>query len=419
MTVRRRLHSSLVVTLVLVCLAVTGIIALRTPRFNPDASCCDHLFYRSMAFNFFSVTRPDLDRPPPGNPLIKLQREHAVVGGARLQQGNGLRRQRPFAYRVLTPLSARLLFTLTGDINNAFYLLSFLAIAGSCLFVALTIFSITGSLIPALAGALAFCLNPWTARFNLFDFMLGDPLTFFCVALAIFGLFRRRPALFYVACLAGAFNKELILPLVLAYPLSEVFSDHEFQPERFVPALAIGVAWLAFRLMLPVPAAHYSVSDQFAAYNIGVREVLSVVAMLLVPLWRGFRSRITWALTPFIVLNVAAGIFVGAVQGRHIVQLLPVLIPLMLIVWPRATVARVMTLLPLGVYGGQIIYFFHQGAQPLVVSYLFLLKRQYLFPTWVLVALISALVLNELTLRRLLRKQKFAWLPVSREEARA
>jgi hypothetical protein len=409
MTGLRRLQPSRVVMLALVCIAVTGVIALRTPRFDPDASCCDHLFYRSMAFNFFSVTRPALDRPPPGNPLIKLQREHVVVGGARLQQGNGLRRQRPFAYRIVTPLSARLLYGLTGDINDAFYLLSFLALFGACLFLSLTIFTITGSLIPAIAGVLAFALNPWTTRWNLFDFMLGDPLTFFFIAVATFALFRRRPLLFYIACLAGAFNKELVLPLLIAYPLSELFLDHEFRPARFLPALGIGAAWTAFRLLLPVPAAHYSASDQFAAYNIGLREVLSVVAMLLVPVWRALRSRMMWAVAPFLVLNLAAGVFVGAVQGRHIVQLLPVVIPLMLLVWPRSMGAKVLTLLPLAVYLAQIIYFVHHGSEPLVLSFLFLLRRQYLFPTAVLIPLIGALVVNELALQRTARQQRFAW----------
>jgi len=59
--------------LLMVALIGTAVVAIGTlrvyGRWDPDRACCDHLFYRSMAHNFFTVTRPDLNEPPPGNDL--------------------------------------------------------------------------------------------------------------------------------------------------------------------------------------------------------------------------------------------------------------------------------------------------------------------------------------------------------------
>jgi hypothetical protein len=59
--------------------------------FNPDSGCCDHLFYRSMAYNLWDVTRTDLNLAPPDNRLWKAYDD--LYFGQFLYAENGLDRQ--------------------------------------------------------------------------------------------------------------------------------------------------------------------------------------------------------------------------------------------------------------------------------------------------------------------------------------
>ncbi len=81
-----------VVTLAIMAMLTTGLIALLAHPFDPDRACCDHLFYRSMSYYQFKVTRPDLNVPPPGNPLPSL---YGTSRFRSLSPLNGLNRQPP------------------------------------------------------------------------------------------------------------------------------------------------------------------------------------------------------------------------------------------------------------------------------------------------------------------------------------
>src|SRR6266511_4273075 len=202
-----------VVTLATLSVLTTGLIALLVHPFDPDRACCDHLFYRSMSYNLFKVTRPDLNVSPPGNPLPGL---YGTSRFRSLSPLNGLNRQPPYVFRIVTPLLARSVAYAPG-IDAAYYLISFLALAGAALFIGLSIFKLTGSEIPAMAGAVLFLVHPYSARFNLQRFMLTDPLAFFLTALAIWALVERKRMLFFASCALGVLNKESMVLLLIAY----------------------------------------------------------------------------------------------------------------------------------------------------------------------------------------------------------
>ena len=178
----------MVVSLTIISVLLTGLIALLSHPWDPDSFCCDHLFYRSMSYNLFTVTRPDLNIPPPGNRLALV---YEIPDYSWLSPRNGLNRQPPYVYRVLTPLLARVIAYATS-INAAYYLISFLGLVGASVFIGLAIYELTGSQFPAAGGAVLFLANPWSASFNLHDYMLTDPMAFFFTAVAIWALVTRN-----------------------------------------------------------------------------------------------------------------------------------------------------------------------------------------------------------------------------------
>ena len=184
--------------------------------FDPDRDCCDHLFYRSMSFNLFAVTRPELDTPPPGSRLFVVYREPAY---AWLDPRNGLGRQPPFAYRIVTPLLARGVAIAVG-IDAAYYLVSFLALAGAAYFVGLSIFELTGSLIPAVAGVIVFLVNPFTAPLQPVGLHAHRPDGVLARRARDLGAGEAQ-ARCCSSRLArvGVLNKESMLPMLAAYPL--------------------------------------------------------------------------------------------------------------------------------------------------------------------------------------------------------
>jgi hypothetical protein len=252
---RRRVLASLVIISVL----LAGLVALLSHPFDPDAISGDHLFYRSMSYNLFAVTRPDLNVSAPSS------------GGQMWK--DGLNRQPPYVYRVVTPLLARGIAYATG-INTAYYLISFWALVGAAVFIGLAIYEMTGSQVPSVAGAILFLSNWWTARFNLADYMLTDPIAFFLNAIAVWALVRRKRTLFFVVCAVGLLNKETMLPMLVAYPMSELLVDHRVPRSSIAFLIGIPVAMSAFRHAIPVPDGGYSLLGSFSGGMTSAKWVL-------------------------------------------------------------------------------------------------------------------------------------------------
>jgi hypothetical protein len=334
-----------VLAVVVAALGGTLLAGLLVDRFDPDTSCCDHLFYRSMSYNLFSVTRPELDTIPPGNALEDLY-------GARdygwLDQRNGLSRQPPYVYRIVTPLLARAIAPATG-IDGAYYLISLLALGGAAVFLGLAAHRITGSVVPAVLAIAAFLTDAPTARYNLNDYMLTDPMAFFLASFAIWALLTRRRALFFTACAIGVLNKESMVPMLVAYPIFEGLSDRRFPRTSTMWAVGIATGWAFLRLALPVPVDTYSFLGQFREGWPHVRLMGYVALFTLGPLLpavrRGLRDPVVVSVLPFAAAAILSAWFVDDLE-RAMIRALPVLLLAGLRPWQPAMRAKVAILLP-------------------------------------------------------------------------
>src|SRR5687768_563567 len=85
--------------LAVVAVLLTSWSAYFSAPFDPNTACCDHLFYRSMAYNTFGVSRPDLNVAPPETGLAAVYVEPYYAQW--MEPLNGLHRQPPYAYRIL------------------------------------------------------------------------------------------------------------------------------------------------------------------------------------------------------------------------------------------------------------------------------------------------------------------------------
>ena len=344
----RRSRSARTIAVAIVVAAACGgtlLAGLVVERFDPDTACCDHLFYRSMSYNLFSVTRPDLDTIPAGNELSDL---YGAPDYGWLDHRNGLARQPPYVYRVVTPLLARAISPMTG-IDDAYWLVSLLALAGAATFLGLTALRITGSAVPAVVVVAAFLTDPPTARWNLNDFMLTDPMAFFLTALAIWALVERRRSLFFVVCAIGVLNKESMVPLLLAYPLAEGIRTRRFPWVSASWATAIGVCWIAFRIVLPVPVDTYSILGQFREGSQHVRLMGVVLLFTMGPLLpavrRGLRDPDIVSLLPFAAAAILSAWFVDDLE-RAMIQALPVVLLAGLRPWTSSVRTRIAVLVP-------------------------------------------------------------------------
>ena len=331
-------------------LLLTGIAALLVHPFNPDRVCCDHLAYQSMSYNLITVTRPDLNVPPPGNVAFDIaakQKRTPSAFGQLFQIRYGLNHLAPYVYRVMTPLLARSIAYVTS-IRVAYYLISFLALAAAALFTGLSIFELTGSEVPALAGVILFVVNPFTAKFYFWDYMLTDPMAFFLTALAIWALVTRKRFLFFAACAVGVLNKESMVPMVIAYPLTEAWVDHQVRRSSIAAAVGIVVGYYLFRVVMPEAPTGYTIINQFhtGLHHMKLMAAAGITVFgLMIPaaLRRPWGSRLMISLAPFAVACVLAAWFVDDLE-RALVLALPAVCVAIFWLWPTDLRRQLLTL---------------------------------------------------------------------------
>jgi hypothetical protein len=341
-------------------LAVLAIVLVATlaplvDPFEPDTTSGDYVYYRSMAFNAFGVTRPELDRLPPGHP-------HSVVyrfdtWGAWYEMRNGLARQPPFAYRLLTPVLARLVEPVFG-INGAFYFWTVTALMAAAFTMGLCIYRLTNAaLLPAAAGVALLALDPATARLHLVRYMLTDPIALFLTVLAVYALITRRPVLFYVTCLVGVVNRESMVPMVVCYPISEYLLDRHLRWQTWAAAFAVAGAWFALRTFWPIPVDQYSVVNEFkptlAQTKLVAETAIIVFGVLAITAWRSMwrtaGARVALSLVPFVIATFGAAWFIGSVD-RILAQTIPFFVIAALGFWPEQPLARALVLVPASAY---------------------------------------------------------------------
>jgi hypothetical protein len=282
--------------------------------FVPDADCCDHLFYRSMAYNLPVVTRPDLDVAPPGNRLPSVYT--SAYYSRWMDARNGLARQPPYVYRVMTPLLARGLARIAfdGDVTPAFYLIAVASIGLTLIMTALAAHAASGSVVLALL-AMGVIALAWPFQFSLWDFMLPDALSFGLISLGVYLLIRRQKVAFLAVCAVGVLTKEIVLLLLPAYAILEGL-EGRWRLNTFVASVVIGAAYLGVRSLIEIPFNNYGPSTTFTGFTIGalqgvVASCATLFGLLIarVPLG-AWRSPVALALLPLAVGSLLATLFI-------------------------------------------------------------------------------------------------------------
>jgi hypothetical protein len=273
-----------------------------------------------MAYNLVTVTRPDLNAWPPGLDLTRLYQD--PYHGRYLKVENRFNRQPPYAYRIVTPLVARAIASPLGDnINRAFYVLSFTALALASFFTALSVFELSGDIVPALVSAGCFALVFRLTRYHLANYMLTDPLAFLCIALGCWLMLRRNDRWFFALALVAVFNRETHFFLLASYALMQV---HERRLNRAALAsyAAITLAYLAFHVALPIPNNTYSLRTLYLGAP-GPRAVLHVALAVFGALtWfacsRVWRTRFVLYLAPLAIGAYATALFAVDAERAYV-----------------------------------------------------------------------------------------------------
>jgi hypothetical protein len=203
-----------------------------------------------------------------------------------------------------------------------------------------------------------FVANPWTEKFYLHRYMMVNPMMFFFVALAVWALVRRNRWLFFAACAVGALNKEVLVPMVVAYPLSELLIDHRLRRSSVGAALGIVIGYSLFRVAMPENPG-YSIFNLLWP-GVGAFRLMALAGIdtfgLVLPaaLWRPWRSRLMVALAPFAVACVLEAWFVDNLE-RAMVAAFPVVCVAIFWLWPAGVLRQVLTLLVVPLYFLRVI----------------------------------------------------------------
>ena len=139
-----------------------------------------------------------------------------------------------------------------------------------------------------------------------------------------------------------------MVPLVLAYPLTEWWLDHRVHWSSIVAAVLVLVGWYLFRLAIPIPVNTYSFFSEFRG---GLEHVklmfLAVLATFagVVPaaVMRTRRSKLIVALVPFAIACILEAWFVDNLE-RAMVQALPAICLMVLWRWPAERHQQALTL---------------------------------------------------------------------------
>lgn len=350
------LHASMakrwiVFTLLLVFSIATIAQSVRVnPPFDPDKNCCDHLFYRSMAYNLFTVARPEINFPPPQ--LMHVYSRPYLSGYYKFN--NLLNRQPPYVYRVVTPLAARLIAVVFyhDNINRGFYTLTLVSFVLASFFLSICLYLLTTNLAVALLGAAAFAVNYWIVAFNLWDFMLTDPPAYAMLGLALLFMITGRRWLFFLACFTGIFVKEMLLFLLPCYLLYTLLRRKSSKAD-WIMAGGIVLVYLVFRAVVPVPVNTYSLQTTFTGmpdWHPYYQKIWgSFSFLILFALSRMFLSRLSLALLPLALGSLFATFFVTDIQ-RAFVFAFPFVFLSILAVPVRSWSGRVLAVAPVVVY---------------------------------------------------------------------
>ncbi|MCM8757745.1 MAG: hypothetical protein NC903_01635, partial [Candidatus Omnitrophica bacterium] len=262
---KKNLTLKFILLFLLSAVALSCSVSFIVTPFNPEECCCDHLFYRSMAFNLFKVERPEYNVIPKENPLKDLYKTEYF--SRYFDFRNALNRQPPYVYRILSPFIARAIGWLFfgDDISTGFYTLTFISIIFTIFFIGITLYLLNDSILLSFLGQI-FCLLLWIFRFLLYDYMLTDPLNFLFISLTLFFMLKDKKPLIYLIFLLGLFNKEVFGFIIISYLLFRFLQKELKISEIFIISFII-IVYLLFRTFMPVPVNKFTFKNIFWGMN--------------------------------------------------------------------------------------------------------------------------------------------------------
>jgi hypothetical protein len=292
--------------LALLALIATGIVAVRVEPLDPGRSCCDMLFYRSMAYNLVSVSRPDLNAPPPGISLQSVYDDPYF--GKYYEPENQLNRQPPYVYRPAAPLLARATAALPGvDINRAFRVLAFVSLWATAFFVGMAVLDIAGSLAGSAAALLTVSALYRITAYHFWNYTMADPLALALLTLAVWLMFRRADGWFLTVAALGLFTKETVALVLVCYVLL-LAVERRLAWKALLGVGAIIAVYLAYRLTIPIPNNTLTISNAYLGPP-GPKEIAAVAFVVFGPLVVFAATRLCFSRQALILTPLAAGLF--------------------------------------------------------------------------------------------------------------
>jgi len=275
-------------------------------QFDFENQCCDHLFYRSMAFNLFKSLRPDLEIIPLNNPLL----DYYKFGYFKyFDLRNRLSHQPPYVYRIVSPLFARLVsYLLFSDcIHCGFFVLTIFSLIFTSFLFALVLYLLTDNFILALIGQSILFLLKNSFLFYLSDYILVDPLHILFLVLSILLMLKEKKLFLYLVFILGLFNKEVFGFMIISYIFLGFFFK-KLTYREFIIITFIFIFYFLFRVFFPIPVNKFTIKNVFWD-TLSIKNILSLYfssfgILLFFFLSRVWFSRITLSLIPFFLGGV-------------------------------------------------------------------------------------------------------------------
>jgi hypothetical protein len=216
-------------------------------------------------------------------------------------------------YRIVSPLLARAIAVgVAGDdIDAGFYALSFLSLALTAFVLSFTIYAVSSSLAAAVLAAVSLSQITQVFAFNLYDYMLTDPLAFLLLALSVYLMITRRERLFFLVALVGVFSKEIHLLALPCYLLMQ-HAQRRLTRSAVLGSAAIVAIYFAFRASLGLRDNASIILSEFAvpapsAVGLGFFQIFGVLAISSA--LRAVLARINLWLMPLALGGVALAMF--------------------------------------------------------------------------------------------------------------
>ncbi len=314
-------------TLALIALATTSIVAIRVKPLDPGHSCCDMLFYRSMAFNLIRETRPELNAPPPEISLQAIYEDPYF--GKYYKSENHLNRQPPYVYRPAAPLLARTLARLPNlDINRAFRTLAFLSLWAVPFFTALTVFDVSGSLLASASSIVTLSALYRITAYHFWNYTMADPLAMALIALAIWLIFQRRDGWFLAVAAIGLFTKEIFALALVSFVLLLVL-QRRMERRILVGLGGVTALYMLYRLAIPIPNNALTFSNAYVGPP-GISETADLAFAVFGPLILFAATRLWFSREALILSPMIVGIYLLAMltpdRERLFVYAFPVIV---------------------------------------------------------------------------------------------